>query len=47
VLSTFKLFSVKLLLAVLLLGLTVSYKCMRLSLGLRLTPNIALSNHDA
>jgi hypothetical protein len=47
VLSTFEPFSVNWLLAVLLLGLTVGYKCMRPSLGLRPTPNIASSNHDA
>jgi hypothetical protein len=46
-LSTFKTFSVNLLLAVSLLRLTVTYKCMRLSLGLRLTPNMASNNHDA
>jgi hypothetical protein len=42
VLSTFETFSVNLL-----LRLTVTYKCMRLSLGLRLTPNMASNNHDA
>jgi hypothetical protein len=47
VLSTFESFGVNLLLAVSLFRLTVSYKCMRLSLGLRLTSNMASSNHDA
>jgi hypothetical protein len=47
VLSTFEPLSVNLSLAVLLLGLTVGYKCMRPSLGLRPTPNMASSNHDA
>jgi hypothetical protein len=46
VLSTFESFGVNLLLAVSLFRLTVSYKCMRLSLGLRPTPNMASSNHD-
>jgi hypothetical protein len=47
VLSTFEPFSVNLSLAVLLLGLTVGYKCMRPSLGSHPTANMASSNHDA